>query len=79
MEYHTADLFLPARLRALTENGCLRANEGAFAPLSGKIKVSILNRWLSRITRDRVVDQVAAVLAFALAGMIVWTASDSLG
>lgn len=36
-EYGIANLFIPARLRALTENSRLRANEVVLIPLSGEV------------------------------------------
>lgn len=78
-EYGTADLFLPARLRALSEDGSTRANEEALPPLPCKMRDGIVKRGLLRIISDCTVDLVPAILAIAHAGEIdgphptVWT------
>lgn len=75
-EYGKANLFLPARLWALTENGCYHANEEIFAPLSCKMRVDILKRGLLRMISACATESVVAIIAFARAGEIDRTAAD---
>lgn len=78
-EYGVADLSMPALLRALTEYGRLRANEGVLVPLLGKMRAKILKRVLLRIISNYAVGLVAATLAFARAGKTDWKAPDCVG
>lgn len=64
-KYDVADLFMPARLRALADNGHLRANEGALVLLPSELRVDVLKRRLLRLVISCSVDPVSAVLAFA--------------
>lgn len=57
-----------AHLRALTEDGRLRALAGVLAPLPCKMTANILKRGLLYITRDITVDLVQTSLAFAPVG-----------
>lgn len=74
-EYGAVDLFLRARLRALTENGSLRANEGLLAPLPDKMSRIFLTRKLLRSISNFTVSPVAAILAFARFFETDWKAS----
>lgn len=42
VEYDVTDLFIPARLWALTDDGHLRANEGYLIPLTRKMRADVL-------------------------------------
>lgn len=79
MKYGVTDLVLLAYLRASTDDGCIRANDKVVVSLPCKMRANSLKRWLSRITRDFVVDLVAAILAFASTGEIDRTLPDYLG
>lgn len=68
--YGVSDLFLPARLRALTGDSCICANKEVLLPLPCKMRANILNLRLLRISRNCAVDRVADVLALARAGKI---------
>lgn len=64
-EHGAVDLFLPACLLALITDGGERKNAGVFAPLHCERRAYFFKRGLLRIISDCVVDQVAAILAFA--------------
>lgn len=64
-KYGAADVFLPARLRALASNGRLWATEGVLVRLPRKMRANVLKRGTLRIIGNCAVDVVAAILDFA--------------
>lgn len=74
-----SNLFLPIRLRALRDEGCLCANKRAVISFSRKMKANLMDHGLLEVLSDCEVDQGAALLAFALENEISWTDSEALG
>lgn len=70
---------MPARHRAQLENGHLRTNERVLVPLPIEMRANILKRVLLHTTSDCAMDPVAAIIAFASAGEIDWTAPNFVG
>lgn len=71
-------LLMPARLRALTVDGHLCANERALIPLLSKVRADVLKRGLLRLIGDCAAYPVAAIFAFARLGKIDWAAPVSI-
>lgn len=78
-EYGVADLFMPGRLRASTESGLFRANEGVFLPLSSDLRTDVLKRGLLCFISDCTIDPASAIIAFERAGEMEWAAPDWVG
>lgn len=70
--YGAVDLFWPACLRALAEEGRLRVNQEPFVSLPFETNANILKRGLLRTISKCVADLGAAILAFARAREIDW-------
>lgn len=77
--YDVVDLFMPARLQALGEDGRLCAYEGALVPLLSEMIVNVLKRVLLRHICNCAADPLSATLVFARLGKIDWTAPDCVG
>lgn len=67
---------MTARLWVQFEKGCLRAKEEALVLLLSKMRVNVLKRGLLRNISNFFVDPLAAILDFARADDIYWTASE---
>lgn len=78
-EYGVAELYMHARHPSLVKCGSLRANKGLLVPHSSKMRASVLNLRLFRLTGVCAVDPMPAILAFARPGEINWTAPDCVG
>lgn len=74
-----ADLFMPALLRTLTNDGHLRSKEKVLVPLSSKVRADVLKRGLLRLISDYTVNLTSAILAFLCAGKINRAAPDCVG
>lgn len=75
-ENGATDLFLPARLRVLTEDGRVRAIKRVLVQLPRNIEGNILKQGVLRNISICAVDLLAATLAFARAEEIDWIVSD---
>lgn len=69
-KYDVNDLFMPARLCALTDDGHLRANDGVSVSLSSEVMADALKCGHFHLMSDCAVDRLSAILASALAGEI---------
>lgn len=73
-KYDAAELFLPAGLCVLAENGCALVNELVHAPLLYRMRANIMMRGHAHIICDVVVDLVPPHLAFVCTGETAGTA-----
>lgn len=69
-EYGVPNSLLPARLPALTNDGCAHVCEEILVPLQWEMSANVLRRGLSHTTSDCEMSSVAAILPPARAGEI---------
>lgn len=67
-EYGASNLFLPAHLLALAEDGRARATTRVLSPLLCEMEADLLERGVLSVSSNCAVDPVAAFLAFARVG-----------